>query len=409
MNINKQPKRSAGNYHELSRSVAANFYKHIKLENREHRPTNILANFLVGRWVLWVLAYIKYRFWFKHRFLSYTYQSDNGIYTLSSATDNNKIKLALVSDWATDTEESMRIGKEINRREPDYTIHLGDTYYVGDRKEITNNFKPYDSFWPYGKMGSFALLGNHEMYSNGYGFFNELLPWMGLHRPSVIPQKTSYFCLENDHWQIIGLDTGYRSVGIPLIELILSEADLHPEIIKWLKDELKVQQSNKGIILLTHHQYTSAFDKTYPAAARQLIEIFGSRKVLWFWGHEHRLALYGLYKIDNGIGAFGRCIGHGGMPVNLVHVNEMKRGSNIVALDNRPYKNIAGTEVGHNGYVVLELEDHRLKVEYFDEKDLLLAEWWEYDKVTQTLVGKDIIKYHEKLDIVQNIRKAIEP
>jgi hypothetical protein len=212
--------------------------------------------------------------------------------------------------------------KEVTRHQPDYTIHLGDTYYVGDKKEIRNNFLPNASFWPYGNVGSFALNGNHEMYSNGYGFFDELLPWMGLYHSKPVKQKASYFCLENEHWQIIGLDTGYRSVGIPILELLFSKADLRPEIIKWLKEELKVEDSNRGVVLLTHHQHTSAFDKTYPAAARQLAEVFGKRKVLWFWGHEHRLALYGQFKTDGGITAYGRCIGHGGMPVSLVSMKK---------------------------------------------------------------------------------------
>lgn len=409
MNINKEPKRTATEYHELERSVAVNFYKRIDPKKNEHQPTNSLANFLVGRWILWVISYVKYRFWFKHRFLSYTKQTDKGIYRLGTANDNNKISIVLVSDWATDTEESKQIAKQISGHEADYTIHLGDTYYVGDRKETANNFKPDNSFWPYGKMGSFALNGNHEMYSNGYGYFDVLLPWMGLRHPNATPQKASYFCLENDYWQVIGLDTGYRSVGIPLIELIMSKADLRSEIIEWLKNELKVQETNKGIILLSHHQYTSAFDKTYPATARQLAKIFGNRKVLWFWGHEHRLALYGLYKIDDGISAYGRCIGHGGMPVSLVDPNKLKSGSNIVVYDNRPYKHVAKIEVGHNGYGVLELDNAKLKVDYFDENDLILTEWWEYDKVTHTLVGKDIKKNTEDLNEVQPLEKAIRP
>jgi len=31
-------------------------------------------------------------------------------------------------------------------------------------------------------------------------------------------QHASYFCLENEHWRIIALDTGYRSIGIPVLE-----------------------------------------------------------------------------------------------------------------------------------------------------------------------------------------------
>ena len=46
-------------------------------------------------------------------------------------------------------------------------------------------------------------------------------------------------------------------------------------------------------------------------------QILGDREVIWLWGHEHRLAVYGKFQSKNGIKAFGRCIGHGGMPVEL--------------------------------------------------------------------------------------------
>ena len=393
---------------ELNRSVAVNIYKNVAHKKKEHDPSNVLANFLVGRWILWVIAYVKYRFGFKHRFLSYHNLKDNGIYKLNSATGQKKVKLALAADWGTDTLESKQIGLQMGQHQADYTIHLGDTYFVGDRKEIKNNFKPGNSFWPYGKVGSFALPGNHEMYSNGYGYFEELLPWMGLFRPQKTRQIASYFCLENEYWQIIGLDTGYRSVGIPILELLFSKADLRPEINKWFKEVLNLQNSNKGIILLTHHQYTSAFDKHYPAAGRQIAEFLDQKKVLWFWGHEHRLAFYGQYKAERGITAYGRCIGHGGMPISLVNINALKPGSNPVLVDNRPNKEVAGKPVGHNGYAIMELEDQQLQISYYDEENLLLVEMWEYDPVAQTIVGKDIQIKCTGLSMIQDSKKAIE-
>ena len=63
-------------------------------------------------------------------------------------------------------------------------------------------------------------------------------------------------------------------------------------------------------------QYVSRFDHCYPKPAQQLAE-FISRPVLWLWGHEHRLAIYEEAKMEGGVTAFGRCIGHGGKPVDL--------------------------------------------------------------------------------------------
>jgi len=116
---------------------------------------------------------------------------------------------------------------------PHYTIHLGDVYYVGVKDEVEENclgqpdanhsFTP--CLWPWGSVGSFALNGNHEMYALGEAYFEVFLPTLGLRpAPGVKPggQKASFFCLENKFWRVIGLDTGYNSIGVPILEYILS-------------------------------------------------------------------------------------------------------------------------------------------------------------------------------------------
>jgi hypothetical protein len=66
-------------------------------------------------------------------------------------------------------------------RNPDYTIHLGDVYYVGDRPELKQNClnEPKSKKgveWQHGSKGSFALNGNHEMYACGTSYFEDFLP-----------------------------------------------------------------------------------------------------------------------------------------------------------------------------------------------------------------------------------------
>ncbi len=416
MNINRAPKRSTEQYHELKRSVAVNYYKaEVHKEptspdkKKPHEPGNVLSKFMSGSWIVWIISYVRSRFWFKHRFLSYKGLDDNGIYPIG---DDKPIKIALASDWATDTVEAKNIAEQIINHQPDYTIHLGDTYFVGDKKEIRNNFTPGDSFWPYGKSGSFSLIGNHEMYSNGYGYFNHLLGWMGLYQPQREPQKASYFCLETTYWQIIGLDTGYRSVGIPLVELLLSKADLRSEILEWLEKVVNIKvRKDKGLVLLTHHQYASTFDKSYPATAKQLAGLLENRKALWFWGHEHRFAMYGRLQADNGFTLYGRCIGHGGMPVDVVDESKAKVDSsaNLVIFDNRPCKPVNDKYVGHNGYAVLNIEGNLLEVNYYDEKDLLVTEKWEYNTATRSIEGKTITRYNNNdLTLKQDLDKAIK-
>jgi hypothetical protein len=47
----------------------------------------------------------------------------------------------------------------------------------------------------------------------------------------------------------------------------------------------------RGLILLSHHGPHSAFEAWYQIPAKQLAKVI-HRPVIWFWGHEHRLAIY---------------------------------------------------------------------------------------------------------------------
>ena len=67
-----------------------------------------------------------------------------------------------------------------------------------------------------GAKGSFALNGNHEMYADGNGYWRMVLPRMGLKERGSewgAGQWASFVCLENKHWRVVGLDTGYNSTN----------------------------------------------------------------------------------------------------------------------------------------------------------------------------------------------------
>ena len=101
--------------------------------------------------------------------------------------------------------------------------------------------------------------------------------------------------------------------------------------------------------------------------AQQLAE-FIDRPVLWFWGHEHRLALYGLHAFKGGIPAYGRCIGHGGMPVDRWPDGKRLRHPDCAPTfaDNRRFPNDESLDVGYNGYALLAFEGPSLRVDYKD-------------------------------------------
>src|SRR5262249_22098174 len=152
------------------------------------------------------ISYVKNRLGPRHDFPSYS-GSDHGVFPLVG--DGGVVRLALVGDWATGTDEAARVAEQAKRFNPHYTIHLGDVYYVGDEPEIRENclnqkqteYTPTE--WPHGSRGSFALSGNHEMYARGFGYYDVFLPTLGL--TAGDGQQASYFCLENEYWRVIAL------------------------------------------------------------------------------------------------------------------------------------------------------------------------------------------------------------
>src|ERR1019366_1984772 len=100
---------------------------------------------------------------------------------------DDRVKISLAGDWGTGTDEARIVAAAMEPSEPDFTIHLGDVYYVGDNNEVRENFlgektSPYAPVkWPMGAECSFALNGNHEMYADGNGY------WKMVHRDSFSP------------------------------------------------------------------------------------------------------------------------------------------------------------------------------------------------------------------------------
>jgi hypothetical protein len=184
----------------------------------------------------------------------------------------------------------------------------------------------------------------------------------------------SYFSLETSRWRILAIDTGYNSVGIPLlsqipgintIPAIGGDCHLERALIDWLRNVVKPHENVKATLILSHHQYFTAFkDNAYTKPARQLLEFFQGQEVVWIWGHEHRLGVYGKFSKDGGITAFGRCLGHGGMPADLGTPDPSK--APLTFYDPRSHKLDDGTAVGQNGFVVATIKDDTLALDYRD-------------------------------------------
>lgn len=205
----------------------------------------------------------------------------------------NNARVALLGDWGTGRYGAVTCAATIERTLPAYDvlIHLGDVYYSGTRDEIERNFL---ARWPRvpGAV-SRACNSNHEMYSGGFGYYDVTLP--------RFEQPASYFCLENDHYRILGLDTGYK------------DGDLAGEQAAWAHD-LILGAGGRRVILLTHHQPFTLFrgDGSFKAIVDRLQPLFTAGRIFaWYWGHEHRCVIYDRHPTLN---MYGRCIGHSGFP-----------------------------------------------------------------------------------------------
>ncbi|MCF0053776.1 metallophosphoesterase [Dyadobacter sp. LJ53] len=387
-------------YLDLGHSEAENhaktqlelYEKHVKDTSS---VTNVVSNFFKTNLLGFAWHYLKSRFGPRHPYQAYPRNGDTGIYSLqSSIPSRDEITIALLSDWASDTAESDAVAHLVARYAPDYTIHMGDIYFVGAPKEVEANFTAPHASWYYGASGSLALSGNHEMYSNGNAFFQHLLPAMYIQDGEMKKsQQAGFFCLENAHWRIIGIDTGYTSVGRPFIE-ILSPPDCHlkKEQVAWLRDVVQLgnPDDRRGIVFLSHHPYISSFREDYAKPGEQIRELMGqvNRPVIWMWGHDHRLVVYNLGTNGKGPQAYGRCIGHGGLPVETA-MPTAKDLDKVGYYDRRVRKVIKRHSLGYNGFARLLLKDDVLTAEYRDLEDqCVFEESWTVDTTNGQLEWK---------------------
>lgn len=354
----------------------ANHFERMMADVKAQHPD--ITQFLSKNLLPWIGNYLKFVFTKRYPFQTYP-KGQTGVFPIEDGT------LAIAGDWGTGTDEADRIAGLIKQSGPDFTIHLGDVYFVGDEPEIRENCldQPADGFvgveWPHGTKGSFALNGNHEMYANGKPYFTIFLPTLGLNGQK---QTASYFCLEAEHWRIVALDTGYNSVGVPIlsqipginqISAIGGDCHLRDELLEWLRTQIKPKDP-KPTLLLAHHQYYSAFEGSFTKPAKQLAQIFGDQEFVWLWGHEHRFAVYDKFRQDSGVTAYGRCVGHGGMPVELKTPDTSKaplryQDTRTHLLDDHK------TKVGQNGFVNATIRDGTLTLEYRDiDNTVLLVE-----------------------------------
>jgi len=399
-------RRTRADLLHLPRSVAVSHMR--RAQEAASAPNFPPAAFFAPAAILkWARHYLAYVIREKHFFPHHTASPQNAMYDLLDENGSDHVRIALAGDWGTGTDEAANVAKQMLTFDPHFTLHIGDVYYVGDPIEVNenclgicnpiNNYNPV--LWPVGTLGSFAMNGNHEMYANGIGYFDVFLPRLGLRRDGLmLGQQTSFFCLQNAHWRLIAVDTGYNSTGIPVLEqipllnklaFIGGNCRLPKPSTDWLQEIViphPEEPDPRGIVVLSHQQYYSGFESDFRKPARQLFAAGVKGPVLWFWGHEHRFAGYDLFGKDQ-LKAYGRCVGHGGMPLGI---RRPSRNPQPKFWDGR--KGLGG--LGVNGHVNLEFKGRELHADYVDLNGTkLVEESWAApgDGTVQLLACKKVI------------------
>lgn len=368
-------RKSLENYTKLSRSPVESGLRAASV-NPSALPRPPLQDFDSSDIIPWITGWLKTAGNARHAFEPYPAEGDQGRYDLSGlqAADGS-ISIAVAGDWGTGTDVAQQVSDSMVSTDPELTIHLGDIYYVGLGAEVRENCLGINVsyqgvLWKHGSKGSFALNGNHEMYSGGNAYFNDFLPTLGIPTSKDKQQLRSYFCLETPTWRIVAIDTGYNS------DTLRGDCTLEQPLLDWLQKVVDPINRLKPTILMSHHQWFSGFgDGDYPKPAQQLAHFFKDQQIVWLWGHEHRLAIFYPYTSkDHGLSCYARCVGHGGMPVEIASAAYPNQDDpqRVEYWDNPDlhadrFRTLAdGTRVGTNGYVLMTLQGSRLSIEYLD-------------------------------------------
>ena len=276
-------------------------------------------------------------------------------------------KVALLADWGGDNPAAHRIASITTKQQGNIGIHLGDIYYGGIQSECETFLQlwPFQTNIEHPEIGvpagsSFALNGNHEMYSGGEAYFDVVLKAFGQPQP--------FFCLENEFWRLIGLDTAYNGGR-------LKPGDPNDPIAgqwDWLIEILKKSDGKKNI-LLTHHQPVSAHTAEFSASLplrTDVADLLATEGVSpeaifgWFFGHEHRCALYQ----DSATQFNARLIGTGCIPHQVQTEDEADPGCTpFVHVNRRQTDPDSGAAASM--FVMLSFleEDSKILIEYIDE------------------------------------------
>jgi Calcineurin-like phosphoesterase len=289
-------------------------------------------------------------------------------------------RVVVVGDWGTGLPRARAVAALMAEEVADarahgrevHVIHLGDVYYSGTDEEYKRNVLAA-GLWPVSVeqaregVTSWALNGNHDMYGGGFGYFDTMLAderFAGQHSPDGKP--TSFFRLVSPSWDLLALDTSWDPDVLALGAVGVLE-DPQASFVASVAHE-----SERKLMLLSHHQLLSAYDTECEHVGKTLAAKLAStldsgRVTAWLWGHEHRCMGFHAAGVDPaGTVKFPRCIGHGGVPVLMDHTPDQP----IPApgeWEERAFLQSRGEHWARFGFAVLDFAADRIEVRYRNE------------------------------------------
>jgi hypothetical protein len=265
--------------------------------------------------------------------VNYGYGKEDFVSTPSTAqlkgVDDDAIKIAIIGDWGTGEIDAQNVRDAAMNLNPDYLIHLGDVYYTGTPSSpddlrpffgMGNEMKHLVDLWPKNMNNgqSYTMNSNHEMYCGAIGLYDDALTAA----PFKHQNGCTYFLIENDTYQIFGLDSAYNSP-----DWLYMDGALTPCQIDFVQNNLDISRTT---IIMSHH---TPFDLT--GRKRVCKEVDGKPVSLWqqtlqatapkipdywYFGHIHDGIVYKEPNSNNSKksslfeGCKPRCTGHASMP-----------------------------------------------------------------------------------------------
>jgi hypothetical protein len=292
--------------------------------------------------------------------------STNAVYPLIERDDATTV--ALFADWGTGYYHSRYIATHIERLRVAQAIHLGDVYYIGSQSQFDAQVEPV--LEPLlREMPVYLMNANHEMDSHGIPYLGYLRHKSRLGQQkgfAAQPQETSYFCLVNDSYQVIGIDTAYYGAG----------RYANAALRAWLEARLEEGRTAQRTTILLSQNEPYAPGRGGGVGARQRMPLL-DRDLLafvaaglihaWFWGDEHYTALY---EPNDQLPFVGSCIGYAGYPFGKER--DDSREDDVVRLHwaetASRFDGIPGLrqDRGNNGFCHLTLNAGHITLRYID-------------------------------------------